>query len=76
MNNDDWIHDDDDRYFHEEYMHEDYYGKMGGPRKTSSRASAILWIVGIIIAIIAWNSPGVLIIYLLFVLSGKLSGMF
>ena len=76
MSNDDWIHDDDDRYFHEEVMHEDYYGKIGGPRKTKSTTSAIIWIIGIIIAITTWDSPAVLIFYFLIILSGKLSGAF
>ena len=76
MNSNDFIHDDDDRYFHEEVMHEDYYGKMGGPRKSKKSTSAIIWIIGIIIAIATWDSPAVLFFYVLIVLSGKLSGAF
>lgn len=32
--------DDDDRYFHEKVMYEDYCGKMGGPRKSKKPTSA------------------------------------
>ena len=76
MNNDDWIHNDDDRYFYEHYEHKDYYGDMPRVRKSKSSVSAIIWIVGVIIAITTWDSPAILFFYFLFVLSGKLSGMF
>ena len=76
MNNNDWINDDDDRYFYENIEHKDYYGDMPRRRKSSSTTTAIIWIIGIIIAIATWNSPAILFFYILFVLSGKWSGAF
>jgi hypothetical protein len=76
MNNDDFIHDDDDRYFYEHYEHKDYYSNMPGMHKSKRSTSAIIWILGIIIAIATWDSPAVLFFYFLIVLSGKISGAF
>lgn len=76
MSRDDWINDDDDRYFYEHYEHKDYYGDMPRFHKSKGLTSVIIWSVGIIIAVATWDSPGVLFFYLLFVLSGKVSGMF
>lgn len=74
--NNDYVNDDDDRYYYEHYENKDYYGDMPRAHKSGSLSSAIIWILGIIIAIATWDSPGVIIFYALFVLSGKMSGMF
>ncbi|WP_024865741.1 hypothetical protein [Butyrivibrio sp. FCS014] len=74
--NDDWLNNDDDRYFYENYEHQDYYEKMPRAHKSSGKTTAILWIIGIILAIATWDEPGALLIYLMIVLSGKLSGAF
>ena len=76
MRNDDWINDDDNRYFYEHYEHTDYYGNLPKMHKTKNPTTLILLIIGIIIAIATGNSPAVLVFYVLFVASGKLSGFF
>ncbi len=76
MNNDDWIHSDDDRFFYENIEHKDYYGNMPKLHKAKSSTNIILWLIGIVIAIFTWDSPAVLFFYILFVISGKISGAF
>ena len=76
MNSNDLMDSDDDRYYYEHYENKDYYGNMPTRHKSGNITTAIIWIIGVIILIATWNSPGVIIFYALFLLSGKLSRMF
>ncbi len=73
----DRINNDDDRFFYENYLHKDYYADLPTRRKkTSPGATTVIWAIAFLLAIFCWDSPGVLAMYFLFVLSAKLSGVF
>ncbi len=76
MDNDDRF--TDDIFFYEHYENKDYFEGMPTHRKSNkrSKSSAIIFWITIILLALFPDSPGVAIFFLMFAISGKISGMF